>query len=135
MTQSGLGAVYNGLECLANEGYVILEQSWDCSYGTFGRIAECTQFTRDCSECKSTGTGTDGRYRYQENYLEGGVGGGWDCRHKCSRLASLLGLSGTEKEVIPKECPEKIDDNDDYEIELGKLATVNNNQHDISNNI
>ena len=121
MIQGGLGAIPpQDIECIANEGYVIVDQIWDCSYGS---IAECTEVRRDCSGCRSVGTLTRGMYRYQDHYLQSTfTGAGWDCRHKCTRLASLLGLSGTEKKISENFCPNTDDDDDDYEDESGKVV-------------
>ena len=40
VVQGGLGAIPpQDIECVANEGYVIVDQIWDCSYGGIAPMA------------------------------------------------------------------------------------------------
>ena len=86
------------IDCYGKKGKKTTEQTWNCdSDGS----ATCSEFSDDCSSCGNTGNLLSGRTTYQANGLTTAVGGGWDCRRKCSYGR---GSSGSQSNTSSKNC-------------------------------
>ena len=69
------------IDCSGKMGEKTTKHTWECSYdGT----VECAEVVTDCSGCGNEGGEYGGTITFSTNGQSQAVGGGWDCRGKCT---------------------------------------------------
>merc|ERR1711890_96532 len=76
------------IDCSDRRGFQETTTSWECDYdGT----ARCSEVTTSCGSCEDEGSESGGTATYPTEGYPTAVGGGWDCKDKCTKGFSSSG--------------------------------------------